>query len=231
MIDVQDTVAIAVGGRDAGVFYQGDRRFDIGVRLPEGIRADVEALRRLPIPLPKGTNAATSYIPLGEVATLSIAPGPNQISGKTASAASSSAPMCAGGSRHLRPRSHGRHRHTREDPHRLLDCLGWHVRAVAVGNGTAPNRRAVALLMVFVLLFAMFGNVRDGLIVFTGIPFALTGGVLALWMRGIPLSISAAVGFIALSVWRCSTDWSCSRLSARCVRRADRSTMPCSTAR
>ena len=80
MIDVQDTVAIAVGGRDAGVFYQGDRRFNIGVRLPEGIRADVEALRRLPIPLPKGTNAATSYIPLGEVATLTIAPGPNQIS-------------------------------------------------------------------------------------------------------------------------------------------------------
>ena len=53
--------------------------------------------------------------------------------------------------------------------------------------------------MVFVLLFAMFGNVRDGLIVFTGIPFALTGGILALWMRGIPLSISAAIGFIALS--------------------------------
>ena len=57
----------------------------------------------------------------------------------------------------------------------------------------------VALLLVFVLLFAMFGNVRDGLIVFTGIPFALTGGILALWLRGIPLSISAAVGFIALS--------------------------------
>ena len=57
----------------------------------------------------------------------------------------------------------------------------------------------VALLMVFVLLFAMFGNARDGLVVFTGIPFALTGGILALWLRDIPLSISAAVGFIALS--------------------------------
>jgi cobalt-zinc-cadmium resistance protein CzcA len=56
----------------------------------------------------------------------------------------------------------------------------------------------LALLMVFVLLFTMFGNIKDGLLVFTGIPFALTGGVLALWMRGIPLSISAAVGFIAL---------------------------------
>ncbi|MFP3740589.1 efflux RND transporter permease subunit, partial [Burkholderia sp. SIMBA_019] len=62
MADVQETVAIAVGGRDAGLFYQGDRRFNIGVRLPEGIRADVEALRRLPIPLPKGSDARTSYI-------------------------------------------------------------------------------------------------------------------------------------------------------------------------
>jgi cobalt-zinc-cadmium resistance protein CzcA len=142
MIDVQDTVAIAVGGRDAGVFYQGDRRFNIGVRLPEGIRADVEALRRLPIPLPKGTNAATSYIPLGEVATLSIAPGPNQISREN-------------GKRRIVISANVRGRDlgtfvpeamaaidTREDPHRLLDCLGWHVRAVAVGNGTAPNRRA-----------------------------------------------------------------------------------------
>ena len=56
----------------------------------------------------------------------------------------------------------------------------------------------VALALVFTLLFAMFGNVRDGLIVFTGIPFALTGGIAALWLRGIPLSISAAIGFIAL---------------------------------
>lgn len=56
-----------------------------------------------------------------------------------------------------------------------------------------------ALFLVFLLLYAMFGNVKDGLLVFTGIPFALTGGVLALWLRGIPLSISASVGFIALS--------------------------------
>jgi cobalt-zinc-cadmium resistance protein CzcA len=55
------------------------------------------------------------------------------------------------------------------------------------------------LLLVFTLLFAMFGNVKDGLLVFTGIPFALTGGVVALWLRDIPLSISAGIGFIALS--------------------------------
>ena len=85
MADVQDTVAIAIGGRDAGILYRGDRRFNIGVRLPEGIRADVEALRRLPILLPKAGEAAAglpraSYIPLGELATLELAPGPNRVS-------------------------------------------------------------------------------------------------------------------------------------------------------
>ncbi|AVA34535.1 cation transporter [Cupriavidus sp. SHE] len=200
MIDVQDTVAIAVGGRDAGVFYQGDRRFNIGVRLPEGIRADVEALRRLPIPLPKGTNAATSYIPLGEVATLSIAPGPNQISREN-------------GKRRIVISANVRGRDLGTFVPEAMAAIDTRVKIptgywIAWGGTFEQLQSAterlqivvpVALLMVFVLLFAMFGNVRDGLIVFTGIPFALTGGVLALWMRGIPLSISAAVGFIALS--------------------------------
>lgn len=200
MIDVQDTVAIAVGGRDAGVFYQGDRRFNIGVRLPEGIRADVEALRRLPIPLPKGTNAATSYIPLGEVATLTIAPGPNQISREN-------------GKRRIVISANVRGRDLGTFVPEAVAAIDARVKIptgywIAWGGTFEQLQSAterlqivvpVALLMVFVLLFAMFGNVRDGLIVFTGIPFALTGGVLALWMRGIPLSISAAVGFIALS--------------------------------
>ncbi|WP_186426599.1 CusA/CzcA family heavy metal efflux RND transporter [Cupriavidus metallidurans] len=200
MIDVQDTVAIAVGGRDAGVFYQGDRRFNIGVRLPEGIRADVEALRRLPIPLPKGTNAATSYIPLGEVATLTIAPGPNQISREN-------------GKRRIVISANVRGRDLGTFVPEAVAAIDTRVKIptgywIAWGGTFEQLQSAtkrlqivvpVALLMVFVLLFVMFGNVRDGLIVFTGIPFALTGGVLALWMRGIPLSISAAVGFIALS--------------------------------
>lgn len=57
----------------------------------------------------------------------------------------------------------------------------------------------VALMLIFIVLYTMFGNFRDGVLVFTGVPFALTGGILALWLRGIPLSISAGVGFIALS--------------------------------
>ncbi|WP_416052824.1 CusA/CzcA family heavy metal efflux RND transporter [Cupriavidus basilensis] len=200
MIDVQDTVAIAVGGRDAGIFFQGDRRFNIGVRLPEGIRTDVEALRRLPIPLPKGSTAAASYIPLGEVATLTLAPGPNQVSREN-------------GKRRIVVSANVRGRDVGTFVPEAMASLDRQVKVPAgywvTWGGTFEQLQSaatrlqivvpVALLMVFVLLFAMFGNVRDGLLVFTGIPFALTGGILALWLRGIPLSISAAVGFIALS--------------------------------
>ncbi|MGO4305457.1 CusA/CzcA family heavy metal efflux RND transporter [Cupriavidus sp. RAF12] len=200
MVDVQDTVAIAVGGRDAGVFYQGDRRFNIGVRLPEGIRADVEALRRLPIPLPKGADARTNYIPLGEIATLAIAPGPNQVSREN-------------GKRRIVISANVRGRDVGSFVPEAMAAIEARVTIptgywIAWGGTFEQLQSAtqrlqivvpVALLLVFVLLFIMFGNARDGLLVFTGIPFALTGGVLALWLRGIPLSISAAVGFIALS--------------------------------
>ncbi len=207
MVDVQDTVAIAIGGRDSGVFYQGDRRFNIGVRLPEGVRTDVEALRRLPIPLPKGSNSGsgtgaigTSYIPLGEIATLDIAPGPNQISREN-------------GKRRIVISANVRGRDVGSfvpDAMAAIDSrvtipsgywIAWGGTFEQLQSATERLRIVVpvALLLVFVLLFVMFGNLRDGLLVFTGIPFALTGGVLALWLRGIPLSISAAVGFIALS--------------------------------
>jgi cobalt-zinc-cadmium resistance protein CzcA len=199
MTDVQETVSTAVGGRHAGTFFQGDRRFAILVRLPDAVREDVEALRRLPIPLPQGSEGARgTYIPLGEIATLELAPGPNQVS-----------------------RENGKRRVvisanvTGRDLGSFVADAQQATAAVKVPAGywtawggtfeqlQSASRRLqivvpLALAMVFVLLFTMFGNLKDGLLVFTGIPFALTGGVLALWLRGIPLSISAAVGFIAL---------------------------------
>jgi cobalt-zinc-cadmium resistance protein CzcA len=197
MNEVQEAVATAIGGREAGTFFQGDRRFDILVRLPETVRQDVEALRRLPIALPKGTGP-TAYVPLGEVASLDIAPGPNQVSredGKRRVVVSANV--------------------TGRDLGSFVAEAQTALERVKVPTGywtawggtfeqleSASKRLQIvvplALLMVFVLLFTMFGNIKDGLLVFTGIPFALTGGVLSLWMRGIPLSISAAVGFIAL---------------------------------
>ncbi|UZN51703.1 CusA/CzcA family heavy metal efflux RND transporter [Cupriavidus cauae] len=202
LADIQDAVAIAIGGKEAGIFYQGDRRFDIIVRLPDTVRQDIEALRRLPIALPKGggADARVSYIPLAEVATIEIAPGPNQISREN-------------GKRRVVVSANVRGRDIGSfvpEAQAAIDkavsvpagyWLGWGGTYEQLRSATARLQIVVpvALLLVFVLLFAMFNNIKDGMLVFTGIPFALTGGILALWLRGLPLSITAAVGFIALS--------------------------------
>ncbi|ULX52406.1 cation transporter [Cupriavidus taiwanensis] len=197
--DIQDAVAIGIGGKVSGTFFSGDRRFDIVVRLPEAVRADVDALRRLPVALPRDAGARTSYIPLSEVASVEMAPGPNQVSrenGKRRIVVSAN----------VRGRDIGSFVPEAEAAIRARVAIpagywtSWGGTFEQLQSATARLRVVVplALGLVFVLLFAMFGNVKDGLLVFTGIPFALTGGILALWLRGIPLSISAAVGFIAL---------------------------------
>ncbi|WP_070273252.1 CusA/CzcA family heavy metal efflux RND transporter [Duganella sp. HH101] len=198
--DVQETIATAIGGREAGTMFEGDRRFGIVVRLPDALRSDLDVMRRLPVPLPRAGGAgAANFIPLGEVATFSIAPGPNQISREN-------------GKRRVVVSANVRGR----DIGSFVAEAEQGLRQVAIPAGywtswggqfeqlQSASRRLqivvpVALLLVIVLLFAMFGNLKDGLLVFSGIPFALTGGIAALALRGIPLSISAAVGFIALS--------------------------------
>jgi cobalt-zinc-cadmium resistance protein CzcA len=197
--DVQEAIATAIGGTGAGTMFEGDRRFDIVVRLPEALRADMETMRRLPLSLPGGPNGGTSFIPLGEVATFSIAPGPNQISredGKRRVVISAN----------VRGRDIGSF--VADAEKRLQEVkipagywTAWGGQFEHLQSATRRLQIVVpaALVLVMVLLFAMFGNLKDGLLVFSGIPFALTGGITALALRGIPLSISAAVGFIALS--------------------------------
>jgi cobalt-zinc-cadmium resistance protein CzcA len=157
-------------------------------------------MKRLPISLPSGKDGRTNYIPLGEVAKLDVAPGPNQISrenGKRRIVVSAN----------VRGRDMGSF---------VADAEKAITQQVKIPSGywttwggqfeqlkSASERLQIvipaALLLIFTLLFMMFGEIKVGLIVFSGIPFALTGGILALWLRGIPLSISAGVGFIALS--------------------------------
>jgi cobalt-zinc-cadmium resistance protein CzcA len=200
MIDVQDVVASAIGGTTAGTMFEGDRRFDIVVRLPESLRTDLEAMKRLPIamPVPDAHNRRR-FIQLAEIATLELAPGPNQISREN-------------GKRRVVVTTNVRNRDVGSfvvDAELALSKLSLPTGYWTTWGGTFENLQSAterlklvvpaALFLVFLLLYAMFGNVKDGLLVFTGIPFALTGGVLALWLRGIPLSISASVGFIALS--------------------------------
>jgi cobalt-zinc-cadmium resistance protein CzcA len=200
--DIQDAVATAIGGREAGTLFEGDRRFDILVRLPESLRNDLESMKRLPIPLPRGSGGVegrTNFIQLAEVASFELAPGPNQVSrenGKCRIVVSAN----------VRGRDVGSFV---ADAEAALAQVKIPAGYWTSWGGTFENLQSatqrlqivvpVSLLLVFVLLFAMFGNVKDGLLVFTGIPFALTGGILALWLRDIPMSISAAVGFIALS--------------------------------
>ena len=200
--DVQAAIATAIGGQEAGTLFQGDRRFDIVVRLPDSLRSDLEQLKRLPIALPLGAAAEgrARFIPLGEVASLQVAPGPNQISRED-------------GKRRIVVSANVRGRDIGSFVAEATQQLQAQV-AIPAGYWTSwggqfeqlqsATKRLelvvpVALALVFVLLFAMFGNVKDGLLVFSGIPFALTGGIVALWLRDIPMSISAAVGFIALS--------------------------------
>ena len=200
--DIQDAVATAIGGREAGTLFEGDRRFDILVRLPESLRNDLESMKRLPIPLPRGAGGVegrTNFIQLAEVATFELAPGPNQVSREN-------------GKRRIVVSANVRGRDVGSfvaDAEAALAQVKIPAGYWTSWGGTFENLQSatqrlqivvpVSLLLVFVLLFAMFGNVKDGLLVFTGIPFALTGGILALWLRDIPMSISAAVGFIALS--------------------------------
>ena len=198
--DVQQVLETAVGGQLAGTLFEGDRRFSIVVRLPEDVRTDVEAIRQLPLRLPAAEGARPSYVRLGDVATLDYAPGPNQISRED-------------GKRRVVVTANVRGRDIGSFVADARLQLSEQVKVPAgywsTWGGTfeqlesASNRLKivvpVALLLVLMLLFAMFGNVKDGLLVFTGVPFALTGGIVALWLRDIPLSISAGVGFIALS--------------------------------
>lgn len=198
--DVQETVATAIGGKEAGTLFQGDRRFDIVVRLPETSRNDLEAMKRLPISLPKGEGGRTNYIPLGEVAKLEVAPGPNQISredGKRRIVVSAN----------VRGRDMGSFVAEAEKtiaqqvkiPSGYWTTWGGQFEQLQSASQRLQIVIPVALLLIFTLLFMMFGEVKVGLLVFSGIPFALTGGIFALWLRGIPLSVSAGVGFIALS--------------------------------
>lgn len=214
--EVQSVVEIAVGGKSAGKLFEGDRRFDIVVRLPEPLRGNLDAIRSIPIPLPPAEEAGSSgpmkaalpgsplsqmrYVPLSSVASVQTTPGPNQISREN-------------GKRRIVVTANVRERDLGSFVAEAQDAVAQKVKLPAgywIGWGgqfeqlvSATKRLTivvpVALLLVFLLLYMSIGSVADALLVFSGVPLALTGGIAALLMRGIPLSISAGVGFIALS--------------------------------
>ncbi len=215
MADVQEVIAIAIGGREAGEVFQGDRRFDLVVRLPDEVRRDIDGLENLPIPLPTieesgmavasmgdvaGAPSETGFVPLGSIATINIAEGPNQISREN-------------GKRRVVVQANVRGRdigsfvaeaQKRINEQVKLPAGNWLEWGGQFENLVAAKQRLMVVVplcffLIFLLLFSTFKSVKYAVMVFTGVPLALTGGILALWLRGMPFSITAAVGFIALS--------------------------------
>ncbi|MBW3163649.1 efflux RND transporter permease subunit [Ferrimonas balearica] len=198
--DVQASVQTAIAGVQTGLIFEGDRRFPLVVRLDQPLGADLKGLTNLPIALPAELNPDLSYVPLGEVAEVRQIQGPNQISRQN-------------GKRHVVVTANVEGRDLggfiAEAKQQMSEQLALEPGYWLAYGGTfeqlesASQRLAIVvpltLLLIFGLLYSAFGSMRDSLIIFTGVPLALTGGVLALVVRDMPLSISAAVGFIALS--------------------------------
>lgn len=206
--DIQQTVQAAMGGVAVGQIYQGDRRFDLVVRLPERYRVNIESLKRLPILLPpdsgEGLTAAQTpgavYIPLNTVVEVQIRRGPNQISRENSKRRIVVTFNIRGrdmGS--VVTEAQARIREQVKIPAGYWLDWGGQFELMIAAAERLMIVVPIALLLIFIFLYSTFGNLKDGLLVFTGVPFALTGGVLSLWLRDIPLSISAGVGFIALS--------------------------------
>ncbi|RVT95749.1 CusA/CzcA family heavy metal efflux RND transporter [Rhodovarius crocodyli] len=197
MSAVHEVIGTAIGGREAGFVFEGDRRFAIMVRVPDAIRNDIEALGNLPVALPGGRG---SSVPLRSLAGFQLTEGPNQVS-----------------------RENGRRRvvvtanvRGRDIASVVAEAQAAVARDVTLPAGyfitwggqfenlEAARQRLLVVVpgcffLIFLLLYSALGTPRDALLVFSAVPLALTGGIALLWLRGMPLSVSAAVGFIALS--------------------------------
>jgi cobalt-zinc-cadmium resistance protein CzcA len=192
---VQALASTALGGTVASQFYEGDRRFDIVVRLDEALRQNTDALQHLPVPLEQG-----GYVPLGEIARIELINGLNQVNREN-------------GKRRVVVTSNVRGRDLGSFVSEIQSAVTQRI-ALPPGywieyGGTYQNLQSasqrlaavvpVTLILIIGLLVMALGSFRDALVIFSGVPLALTGGVAALLLRDIPFSISAGVGFIALS--------------------------------
>jgi len=192
---LQKQVSVAMGGEVAGTFYEGDRSFDITVRLPEEIRTDLNRLQMLPVLLPDG-----SYVSLDQLVDIKLVDGVNQVNrenGKRRIVISAN----------VRDRDLGSF--VSDIKERVKNNVAlppgyWVEYGGTYKNLQSANQRLqlvvpITLIIIFALLFFALRSIKDSLIIFSGVPLALTGGVFFLLMRDIPFSISAGVGFIALS--------------------------------
>mgnify|MGYP001431205326 CR=1 FL=1 len=197
---VQDVIGAAIGGREAGVLFEGDRRYPIIVRLPNAVRDSIEALKDIPVPLPPSVQGGKGTVQLKQVAAFTFAEGPNQISREN-------------GKRRVVVTANVRGRdiaslvaeaQTKVAEQVQVPAGYWVTWGGQFENLAAARQRLMVVVpacffLIFMLLYTALGSPRDALLVFSAVPLALTGGIAALWLRDMPFSVSAAVGFIALS--------------------------------
>lgn len=196
---MQQLIQTAIGGRQVGLMYEGDKRFKLMLRLPEELRQDPAALARIPVTLPLDDSPELRYVPLGEIASIKEITGPNQINRES-------------GKRNVVVTANV----TDRDLGSFIAEVQQRMQQLPLPEGywldyggtfkqlqSATERLSIVLpltlLLIIGLLYGALNSVRDTMVVFSGIPLALTGGVFALLLRDMPLSISAAIGFIALS--------------------------------
>lgn len=199
--DVFEVVSAAIGGSPAGTVFEGDRRFDIFIRLPQEMRHNIALLETLPIALPREKGGTSySYVPLREVASLKMQEGINEVNrenGKRVFIVQSN----------IRGRDLGSF--VREAKEQVQEQVKLPPGYWISWGGQFENLESarnqlmvlvpICFIIIFFLLYTAVHSVKYAFLVFSGVPLAITGGILAIWVRGIPFSISAAVGFIALS--------------------------------
>ena len=193
--DVQDVITATLGGRTSGMIFEGDRRYPIVIRLSDTQRSDIGQLGQMQVPVGNG-----AYVPLASVADIRIVEGPNQIGrengkrrvvvqanvrGRDVGSVVADAQASIATGLRLPPGSY----------------LEWGGQFENLKSASERLKLVVpaCFVLILLLLYGALGNVRDAAIVFTGVPFALVGGVMLLFVRGMDFSVSAAVGFIALS--------------------------------
>jgi cobalt-zinc-cadmium resistance protein CzcA len=184
---VQDLIGAAVGGREAGVVFEGDRRFEIVVRLPDSLRSNIETLKNLPVPLPTNERTRSATIPLKEIAVFTLGEGPNQITRENSK-------------RRVVVTANVRGRDiaslVAEAQHKIVEQVRlppgyWIVWGGQFENLAAARQRLMVVvpacfLLIFFLLYTALGSSRDALLVFSAVPLAMTGGAAALWLRDMP---------------------------------------------
>jgi cobalt-zinc-cadmium resistance protein CzcA len=197
---VQDALGAAIGGQQAGMIFEGDRRFPIFVRLGDNLRENAQALEAIPVSLPPDAMGRIATVQLRQIAKFTTIDGQNQVSREN-------------GKRRVVVSANVRGRdiasvvndaRAKIDAKVKLPPAYWIIWGGQFENLEAARARLmivvpICFFMIFLLLYSALGSALDALLVFTAVPLALSGGVLALWLRGMPMSISAAVGFIALS--------------------------------